>query len=211
MSVPFISMVLHARSKGIQCIDITNNPKGFVLSNNIGTLNGTSVDLTSIDLSKMSIRGTLSDSLIAFAGGTHGGSNLNLEGNLLSGVLSVAAVRFIAVSRNKGHQVILRGNIGLSLPEDMGKLGRELHILDLSDCSLVLSIPQSIDQFSQGTVVNLSNNRLSGELPRGIVRLASTMQSTNLLDSLAGLCNSFSFNYAEKKVMLENNIGEALI
>jgi len=72
--------------------------------------------------------------------------------------------------------------------------------LDLRGCSLVKGIPTSIDRFPQGSTINLSDNKLSGELPYGIVRLASTVQAATIFDSLALMCSNFAITRPEKKV-----------
>ena len=119
-------------------------------------------------------------------------------------------IRYISKSREKSIQIDLHGNLGFWLPADLGKLGDELNVLNLKNCSLIKSIPQSIDSFAQGSLINLSNNSLSGELPIGIIRLASVIASNSLFDSLANLCNALVINDSEKKVYLENNKGFTL-
>jgi serine/threonine protein kinase len=183
----------------------------------------------SMDLSNLSLCGAISDHMIHFFSASH----VNLSNNFLSGTLSLAAIRFdfhivvelnvpsnviilfvfnryICSARAKGLEIVLSGNKGLELPFDLGHLGSEITNLNLSDCSLVKTIPASIDQFAQGTLVNLSNNKLTGELPLGIVRLASVMQTSNIFDSLALLCNSISLSTGNKQVFLENNLGFTL-
>ena len=73
--------------------------------------------------------------------------------------------RFICFSRGKGFSIDLAENRpGFTLPSNLGDLGHELSQtpLDLHRCSLVGHIPESIDKFAQGSIVNFSQNSLSG-------------------------------------------------
>ena len=179
----------------------------------------TSTKVSNIDLSNLSLGGNFDDRLLSFFesngfSGTGGGSSINLENNFLCGELSLKIVRFIALSRQQGRKIYLSGNKGFTLPSTLGQLNQELKVLDLSSCSLKKTIPHSIDQFSKGCDINLSNNQLSGELPLGVIKLISKLKSTQIsfLDSLAGLCNPGGYGTpgAGRKVKLENNLGFTL-
>ena len=184
-------------------IYIGDNSRGFSIGNDIDIA---SIESKPIDMSSMSLRCAMTEKLLSLIKKR----DVNLKHNFLEGELSHAAIRYICSSRMKGYNIDISNNNGFTLPKDIGKLGGEIHMLDLSKCSLKGSIPHSIDMFPQGTYINFSDNRLSGMLPTGLVRLASVMYSSNIFDSLAGLCNSFNPYDNDKKISLENNDGFVL-
>lgn len=82
---------------------------------------------------------------------------LHLHKNVLEGELLLECINM----KLSGISVELDNNAGFTLPDTLGDL-QEVDLLNLSCCSLIGSIPESIGQMSQLQKLDLSYNQLTG-------------------------------------------------
>jgi Leucine-rich repeat (LRR) protein len=95
--------------------------------------------------------------------------SLNLAQNEFNGVLPLSLIR----RKSSGCNVYLTKNKGFTLPDNIGELCNEVSVLNLSDCSLTGSIPDSIGDISSLEELYLGNNKLSGSIPGSISKLGN--------------------------------------
>lgn len=138
-------------------VDLSHNSPGFMLPANMDRLN-----TRELSLSFCSLRGKIPDSL----GSIRGLQYLNLSENQLGGDLPLSVITLVSSNKNK-MPFALKENIksrtktqgGFTLPANLGDLDTsQMKVLDLSHCSLVGNIPNTIGALQGLEGVNLSFN-----------------------------------------------------
>jgi Leucine-rich repeat (LRR) protein len=95
--------------------------------------------------------------------------SMNLAQNELTGEFPLSLVRHKA----KGCSMYLAKNTGFTLPENIGDLGGEFAVLNLSECSITGAIPISIGEMYSLEELYLSNNQMSGPIPASVFNLTN--------------------------------------
>ena len=93
--------------------------------------------------------------------------SLNLAQNKLSGVFPLSLIR----RKAEGCRMYLTRNTGFTLPDNIGDLGGDFTVLNLSESSITGSIPSSIEDLQSLDELYLSDNHISGSIPAFVFNL----------------------------------------
>jgi len=100
--------------------------------------------------------------------------SLNLSKNRLGGPLSLSTVSKIALMKcRESSSVVLSMNGGFHLPQNLGDLDPQMQTLNLSKCSLIGPIPESLGKLTTLSFIDFSSNALEGPIPGSIGNLSS--------------------------------------
>ncbi|CAJ2636788.1 unnamed protein product [Trifolium pratense] len=164
--------------KNLTSLKISNNKVGGRLPENLGEAS----QIHMLDLGSNKLLGEIPISIFRNMTSLF---NLNLEGNMLSGVIP-NEIRMLSElsSLNLGSN-----NLSGVIPRDIGEC-RNLQILNLSSNSFGANIPSQIGNIRSLQNLDLSHNQLSGEVPQEFGKLVvlETLRLSN--NNISGLLPS---------------------
>lgn len=125
-------------------------------------------NLKHLTLSMNNIQGSLPDSF----GGLKSLESLSLsdtgiQGSLPQSLINLPNLKFLDISMTQWFPASLQGRIVQNFPENLFRAGSKLQKVYLSNNQITGTIPKSILQMSSLRVFNLAENKLTGTIPGG--------------------------------------------